>query len=100
MTKQLLFCALAALLLSACSTDLTKEGSNVRLLNSAAEASKCQLIKTIFARATHGTANATKEALNEAAAAGANAFYVISATSEGANIHSDVVGNALICPKT
>jgi hypothetical protein len=54
-------------------------------------------MKTIFAKAAYGATNATKEALNEAAAAGINAFYVVSATSEGVNIHADIVGNALIC---
>lgn len=97
MTKLLLLCAIVLSIVTACATDLSEAGSKVRLLDSAAEASKCQMIKTIYARAAYGTANVTKEALNEAAAAGANAFYVISATSEGVNIHADVVGNALIC---
>lgn len=41
--------------------------------------------------------NATRDALNEAAAAGANALYILSTTAEGVNSHIDVVGNALIC---
>lgn len=45
--------AIASVLLTACSTDLTEAGSKVRLLDSADEASKCQLIKPIFARGRH-----------------------------------------------
>jgi len=98
MTKLLLLCAITLSLVTACATDLTEAGSKVRLLDSAAEASNCQLLKTIYAKAAFGVTNATKQALNEAAAAGANAFYIISASPEGGNIHADVVGNALICP--
>jgi len=95
MTKQFLYCALAAFLLSACSTDLTEAGSKVRLLNSAVEASKCQLIKPIFASTRGGAESSTKLAMNETADAGANALYIVSTTHE--TNHTDVVGNALMC---
>jgi len=97
MTKLLLLCAIAMSLVTACSTDLTKAGSNVRLLNSAAEASKCQVIKTIFATARFGANNATKEAMNQAADAGANAFFIVSTTEDSESNKTSIVGNALMC---
>jgi len=92
MTKQFLLYVTAVILLSACATQLTEVGSKVRIISSADEASKCKLIKPIFATAQWRWDNATKMALNEAADAGANAFYLVSTTE------TDVVGNALICP--
>jgi len=100
MTKQLLLCVIASMLLSACATDLTAAGSKVRLLNSAAEASKCQQVKVITTGDYNGgdeAGNATKKALNEAAAAGANAFFVVSTSQDWLN-GASVVGSALICP--
>jgi len=98
-TKLLLLCAIALALVTACATDLTESGSKVRLLNSADEASKCQEVKVITTYDYSGSdeaGNATKKALNEAALAGANAFYVVS-TSQDALSGASVVGNALIC---
>ena len=98
MTK-LLLCAIVLSLVSACATDLTAAGSKVRLLNSAAEASKCQQVKVITTSDNTGSddaGNATKKALNEAAAAGANAFFVVSTSQDWLN-GASVVGNALIC---
>ena len=89
--------ATATILLSACSTDLTKAGSQVRLLNSANDASNCQVVKTIYASARFGANNAVRKALNEAADAGANAFYIISSTEDAAANDTQIVGNALIC---
>jgi len=100
MSKLLLLCVIALLLVSACATDLTEAGSKVRLLNSADEASKCQVVKVITASDNTGSddaGNATKKALNEAAADGANAFYIVS-TSQDFLSGASVVGNALICP--
>lgn len=101
MTKLLLLSAIALLLLlvSACATQLTEAGSKVRLLNSANEASKCEVVKVITSADNSGNddaGNATKKALNEAAADGANAFYIVS-TSQDALNGASVVGNALIC---
>ncbi len=99
MTKLLLLCAIALSLVTACATDLTEAGSKVRLLNSADEASKCQVVKVITAGDYNGNdeaGNATKKALNQAAAAGANAFYVVSTSQDWLN-GASVVGNALIC---
>jgi len=100
MSKQFLLCVIAAMLLSACATDLTQAGSKVRLLNSADEASKCQEVKVVTTSDYSGddeAGNATKKALNAAAAAGANAFYVVSTSQDWVN-GASVVGNALICP--
>lgn len=99
MTKQLLLCIITAIVLTACATDLTEAGSKVRLLNAANEASKCQVVKVITASDNTGSddaGNATKKALNEAAADGANAFYVVSTSQDWLN-GASVVGNALIC---
>jgi len=96
--KLVLICC--AVLLGACATDLTEAGSKVRLLNSAAEASKCQQVKVITTGDYNGgdeAGNATKKALNEAALAGANAFFVVSTSQDWLN-GASVVGSALICP--
>ena len=100
MTKLLLLCAITLSLVTACATDLTEAGSKVRLLNSASEASKCQEVKVITTSDYSGddeAGNATKKALNASAAAGANAFYVVSTSQDWAS-GASVVGNALICP--
>lgn len=89
--------ATTTILLSACSTDLTKAGSRVRLLNSANDASNCQVVKTIYTSARFAANNAVKKALNKAADAGANAFYIISSTVDAESNETDIVGNALIC---
>ncbi|HVC37711.1 MAG TPA: hypothetical protein VNF46_04835 [Gammaproteobacteria bacterium] len=99
MTKLLLLCTIVLSLVAACATDLTEAGSKVRLLASADQASHCQVIKVITAGDNTGSddaGNATKKALNEAAVAGANAFYIVS-TSQDALSGASVVGNALIC---
>ncbi len=90
---------IVTILLSACATNLTEAGSKVRLLTSGEQASHCQVIKVITAGDNTGSddlGNATKKALNQAVADGANAFLVIS-TSQDALNGASVVGNALIC---
>jgi hypothetical protein len=87
-----------ALLAVGCSTDLSRAGKQVHLLTSGDEAAKCQQIAVITEHERHSSAvgSALKDALNDTAEAGGNAFYVvISQDTRGASI----VGNALNCPQ-
>jgi hypothetical protein len=98
--KKLFRCAVAAIMLSACATTLTQSGSNVRLLASADQASRCEQLKVISINQRTGpdkAGNAARKALNEAAGAGANAFFIISSSMDWAE-GASVVGNALRCP--
>ena len=87
--------------LGACTKAIivTPEGKNVKLVT-AAQKKNCSFIKTISASQPIGpgrTGDALKMALNEAGAAGANAFYVISSVNEGGIKGGVVTGEALRC---
>jgi hypothetical protein len=86
-------------LLAGCATELTEAGSHVQLLASADQAARCTQIKVITENVRTGpdkAGNATRRALNDAAAAGANAFYVVTSAMDWAE-GASVVGNALRC---
>lgn len=94
--------AIAGLLLIAGCTKAilaTPEGKNVKLVT-AAQKKNCTFVKTISASQPIGpdkAGDALKMALNEAGAAGANAFYVISSKNEGGIKGGVVTGEALRC---
>lgn len=86
---------------SACTKAIivSPEAKNVRVV-SAAQKKRCDFVRTISARQPIGPdkkGDALKMALNEAAAAGANAFYVISTTDEGGIKGTVLLGEALRC---
>jgi hypothetical protein len=86
-------------LLAGCATELTDAGGHVQLLASADQAARCTQIKVISENQRTGpdkAGNAMRRALNEAAAAGSNAFYVVSSSVDWAE-GASVVGNALHC---
>lgn len=84
--------------ITGCAVPLTPEAEKVRLVT-ASEKERCERIKMIAVSQRIGSdkpVNAMKSALNEAAVAGANGFYVVSTSMElfdGAS----VVGEALRC---
>jgi hypothetical protein len=97
MLKPVLICAALALL-AGCATSLTDAGQKVQIVT-AAQKEKCQTIKLVTFNQRLGPdkpGNAMKSALNEAAAAGGNAFYVVSTSSDWAE-GASVVGEALRC---
>ena len=86
------------LTLSACATPMTLEGSKVELLTEQ-QASRCEQVKVITVNQRLGPdkpGNAMKKALNEAAAAGANGFYVVTSSTDWAE-GASVVGKAMRC---
>ncbi|MDB5985739.1 MAG: hypothetical protein JWR16_792 [Nevskia sp.] len=85
-------------MLGACATQLTDAGSQVRVNRSAEEVAHCKRIKFIYetrGSVSDGVAEATRAAMNDAAAAGANTIYVQS-SSVGAR-GSSVVATAYSC---
>jgi hypothetical protein len=94
-----IFCSvLCSMFLAACATQLTTAGSQVRTSHSAEEVLRCKRIKSIYenrASGSDGIADATRGALNDAAAAGANTIYIES-SSMGAR-GSSVVATAYQC---
>jgi len=90
-----IFCSV---MLTACATQLTTAGSQVKISRSAEDVFRCKRIKTVYenrASGSDGIADATRGALNDAAAAGANTIYVES-SSTGAR-GSSVVATAYQC---
>jgi hypothetical protein len=97
MLKPALICATLALL-AGCATTLTGPAEKVQVV-SAAQKEKCQTIKLVTTNQRLGPdkpGNAMKAALNETAAAGSNAFYVVSTSLDWAE-GASVVGEALRC---
>lgn len=97
MLKPILICATLALL-AGCATSLTGAAEKVQIVT-AAQKEKCQTIKLVTFNQRLGPdkpGNAMRSALNEAAAAGGNAFYVVSTSSDWAE-GASVVGEALRC---
>lgn len=96
MLKLMLACA--AISLAGCATPLTDAGQQVKIVT-AAQKSGCDTIKLVTFNQRLGPdkpGNAMKSALNEAAAAGANGFYVVSTSTDWAE-GASVVGEALRC---
>ena len=84
--------------LTACATQLTAEGSKVELLTEQ-RASHCEQVKVITVNQRLGPdkpGNAMKKALNEAAAVGADSFYVVTSSADWAE-GASVVGKAMRC---
>lgn len=97
MLKHILICAAMATL-AGCATTLTSAAEKVQIVT-AAQKEKCQAIKLVTFNQRIGPdkpGNAMKAALNEAAAAGGNAFYVVSASLDWAE-GASVIGEALHC---
>ena len=84
--------------LTACATQMSAEGSKVELLTEQ-QASHCEQVKVVTVNQSLGPdkpGNAIKKALNEAAAAGANGFYVVTSSTDWAE-GASVVGKAMRC---
>jgi 2-phospho-L-lactate guanylyltransferase (CobY/MobA/RfbA family) len=97
MLKPALICATLAML-AGCATSLTDAAGKVQIVT-AAQKEKCQTMKLVTVNQRLGPdkpGNAMKSALNEAAAAGGNAFYVVSTSLDWAE-GASVVGEALRC---
>ena len=97
MLKPSLICA-SLFLLVVCATPLTDAAQKVQIVT-AAQKEKCQAIKLVTFNQRLGPdkpGNAMKSALNETAAVGGNAFYVVSTSSDWAE-GASVVGEALRC---
>ena len=97
MLKPSLICA-SLVLLVGCATPLTDAAQKVQIVT-AAQKEKCQAIKLVTFNQRLGPdkpGNAMKSALNETAAVGGNAFYVVSTSSDWAE-GASVVGEALRC---
>ena len=90
---------IAMAVIGGCAVPLTPEAEKVGLVT-VSQKEKCERIKLITFNQRLGTdkpGNAMKHAMNEAAAAGATSFYLVSTSTdwiEGAT----VVGEALRCP--
>jgi len=73
----------ACSVLSACATQLTEAGSRVRVNQSAEQVAHCKQIKFLYetrGSTSTGVAEATRAAMNDAAAAGADTLYVQSSS--------------------
>lgn len=84
--------------LAGCATQLTDAGQQVRVIT-AEEKGGCRSLRLITTNQRTGPdkpGNAMKAALNEAAAAGANGFYVASSALDWAE-GASVVGEAMQC---
>lgn len=84
--------------LAGCATPLTEAGQKVRIVT-ASQKAECGTIKLVTFNQRLGPdkpGNAMKSALNEAAAAGANGFFVVSTSTDWAE-GASVVGEALRC---
>lgn len=91
----------ASIFLGACTKAIlvTPEAKNVKVVT-LAQKKHCEFVKTVSASQLIGPdkkGDAMKMALNEAAAAGGNAFYVLSAAAEGGIKGTVVTGEALRC---
>jgi hypothetical protein len=92
--------AMLAISLAGCAVPLTPDAEKIRLVTSSQKES-CERIKLITFNQRLGPdkpGNAMKSALNEAAAAGGNAFYLVSSSVDWAE-GASVVGEALRCEK-
>jgi hypothetical protein len=88
------------MMLVGCAVPLTPGAEKVQLV-SAQQKEKCERLKLVTFNQRIGPdkpGNAMKSALNEAAAAGADSFYVVSSTMDWAE-GASVVGEALRCNK-
>ena len=88
--------------ITACSSGPTRSADQVRLLNSPAEAAQCKRVKEITETERTGRdplGKAMQEALEDAAAAGADAFYVLSSSLDQWPEQATVKGDALVCDK-
>ncbi|WP_426117256.1 hypothetical protein [Massilia sp. PWRC2] len=97
MLNLIVICATFAAL-TGCATSLTGAAEKVQIVT-AAQKEKCKTVKLVTFNQRIGSdkpGNAMKSALNEAAAAGGNAFYVVSSSSDWAE-GASVVGEALQC---
>jgi hypothetical protein len=91
---------LSVLLFSGCAVPLTQEAQQVRTAT-AADKERCKFLKLVTFNQRLGPdkpGNAMKSALNETAAAGGNAFYVVSTSTDWAE-GASIVGEALLCPR-
>lgn len=89
---------LVPVMLAGCAVPLTPGAEKVQLV-SAQQKEKCQRVKLVTFNQRLGPdkpGNAMKSALNEAAAAGADSFFVVSSTMDWAE-GASVVGEALRC---
>lgn len=97
MLKPILICAALATL-AGCATPLTDAAQKVQIVT-AIQKEKCQTIKLVTFNQRLGPdkpGNAMKSALNETAATGGNALYVVSTSSDWAE-GASIVGEALRC---
>ena len=81
-----------------CAVPLSPAAEKIELIN-ANQKEKCERVKLISFNQSLGPdkpGNALKGALNEAAAAGADSFFVVSSTSHAFD-GASVVGEALRC---
>lgn len=88
----------SALLLVGCATALSPEAEKLKLVTSA-QKDMCERVKLVTFNQRVGPdkpGNAMKGAMNEAAASGANAFYVVSSSTDWAE-GASIVGEALRC---
>jgi hypothetical protein len=95
-----MFALLASI--AACSNGPARNADQVRLLSSPAEAAQCKRVKEITETERRGRdmlGKAMQEALEDAAAAGADAFYVLSSSMDQWPEQATVKGDALICGK-
>lgn len=98
MLKAVAICA--AICIAGCATPFTDAGQRVRIVT-AEQKSACETIKLVTLNQRFGPdkpGNAMKSALNEAAAAGANGFYIVSTAADWAK-GAAVVGEALRCSR-
>lgn len=97
---KIIWSALVAISISGCAVPLTPAAEKIALI-SAAQKEKCERVRLISFSQSLGPdkpGNALKGALNEAAAAGADSFYLISSTSHAFD-GASVIGEALNCKK-
>jgi hypothetical protein len=95
--KRLLIAAMVTML-AGCAVPLTPEAEKVQPVTSS-QKERCERVKLVTFNQRLGPdkpGNAMKGALNEAAAAGADGFYVVSTAMDWAE-GASVVGEALRC---
>jgi hypothetical protein len=92
--------AAAIVVLAGCAVPLTPGAEKVELITSA-QKERCERIKLITFNQRLGPdkpGNAMRQALNQAAAFGANGFYVVSTATDWAE-GASVVGEAFRCKR-
>lgn len=95
-----LFIVSAIVVLAGCATQLTPDAEKIQLVT-AAQKEQCQRIKLVTFNQRLGPdkpGNALKGAMNDAATAGANSFFIVSNSMDWAE-GASVVGEALRCAK-